>query len=166
MSSSAVAVAYRRGRQKDPPVVHRTRTVGRGTYRTVATNRRQRNTGAGTSRGRKRMPPHYMRRQRDYFLPKSAGISPHSLVSHLTIGFFQVCVRSHFSARAIIWNSSSVSGVRYSFVLHFFFVTHRMALYESEYIVVSCLPCCCSSARACTMARNSPMLFVPCSGPK
>ena len=37
------------------------------------------------------------------FLPKSAGISPHFLVSHLKIGTVILWVRSQFSARAIIW---------------------------------------------------------------
>lgn len=32
------------------------------------------------------------------FLPKSAGISPHFLVSHLRMGTRNLCVRSHSSA--------------------------------------------------------------------
>ena len=55
-----------------------------------------------------------------YFLPKSAGISPHSLVSHFRIRVVYVFSRSHFSARSISLNSSSVSAVRGSLVLHFF----------------------------------------------
>ena len=38
----------------------------------------------------------------DYFRPKSAGISPHSLVSHFKMGFVTRCALSHASARAII----------------------------------------------------------------
>ena len=44
-----------------------------------------------------------MWRKRDYFLPKSAGTSPHFWVSHLMMGLRKLCVRSQFSARCIIW---------------------------------------------------------------
>lgn len=37
-----------------------------------------------------------------HFLPKSAGISPHLLVSHFKMGFVTRCALSHASARAII----------------------------------------------------------------
>ena len=36
------------------------------------------------------------------FLPKSAGISPHFLVSHFSMGVVMLCVRSQFSPRAMI----------------------------------------------------------------
>lgn len=104
--------------------------------------------------------------EHDYpFLPKSAGTSPHRFVSHFSIGTRKEWVLSHISARAITLYSWAVCGVRSSFVLHCRFCTHRMALRLSEYIVFL-MPCFSMRARACTMARNSPMLFVPCTGPK
>lgn len=47
-----------------------------------------------------------------YFLPKSAGISPHCLVSHFRILVVYVFSRNHFSARSISLKSSSVLGSR------------------------------------------------------
>ena len=41
-----------------------------------------------------------------YFLPKSAGISPHCLVSHFRILVVYVFSRNHFSARSISLKSS------------------------------------------------------------
>ena len=38
-----------------------------------------------------------------YFLPKSAGISPHLSVCHLIIGFLYVLFLNHDSALSIIW---------------------------------------------------------------
>ena len=38
-----------------------------------------------------------------YLRPKSAGISPHLAVSHFMMGVRTLCVRSHCSARAMIW---------------------------------------------------------------
>ena len=62
-----------------------------------------------------------------YFLPKSAGISPHCLVSHFNIGVEYLFSLSHFSARSINPNNFSVSAVRESFVLHFFCFTQLIA---------------------------------------
>ena len=47
---------------------------------------------------------------------------------HLIIGVVTACIRNHCSARRMIWNKGSVSGVCASFVLHCFLFTHRMAL--------------------------------------
>ena len=100
-----------------------------------------------------------------YFLPKSAGISPHCSVSHFTIGIVTRCALSHASARSMSWNSCSVSSVRSSSVLQLFLRTQLIAVRLSLYMVIL-RPCLSSIASACTMARNSPMLFVPCTGPK
>ena len=62
-----------------------------------------------------------------YFLPKSAGISPHCLVSHFRILVVYVFSRNHFSARSISLKSSSVLGSRGSFVLHFFCLIQLIA---------------------------------------
>ena len=53
-----------------------------------------------------------------HFRPKSAGISPHSLVFHLMMTLCQACVASHRSARAIISKRRALRAVRSSLVLH------------------------------------------------
>ena len=94
--------------------------------------------------------------------PKSAGISPHNFVSHFTIGTVIACVASQRSARAMSSKTLSLRPVRSSFVLHFFCFIHNIALRLSLHIVKR-TPCCSIHASAWTIAKNSPMLFVPSS---
>ena len=100
-----------------------------------------------------------------HFLPKSAGTSPHFSVSHFSRGTVMGLLCSHASARAMSWNSCSVCGVRARVVLHLRFCTQMSAVRLSLYTGID-MPFCFIRAKACTMARNSPMLFVPCTGPK
>jgi len=68
----------------------------------------------------------------DYFLPKSAGISPQLLVSHLITGFSYVFSDNHFSARVISSKMGWLCLVFSNLVLHFFLTTHFMAFTLSE----------------------------------
>ena len=68
-----------------------------------------------------------------YFLPKSAGISPHFSVSHLLIGVLSGWFSaSHFSARRISSNTTLFFSFSASYVLHFFALIQLMAVRLSE----------------------------------
>ena len=71
-------------------------------------------------------------KRKSYFLPKSAGTSPHWSVSHLSSGVVYLLECNHFSARSISSNNFSVCGVRSSLVLHFFCLTQFKAFRLSE----------------------------------
>lgn len=63
-----------------------------------------------------------------FFLPKSAGTSPHWAVSHFLTSACCGCALNQLSARAIMSNKGAVFSLRSSFVLHCIFFTQRMAL--------------------------------------
>lgn len=101
-----------------------------------------------------------------YLRPKSAGISPHCSVSHFMIRLVYVCVWSHDSARRTSSRILALRALGVTAVLACRFRTHACAVFESENMVTSPRPAFSSMASAWTMARNSPMLFVPpSSGP-
>ena len=63
-----------------------------------------------------------------FFLPKSAGTSPHCAVSHFLTSAWCGFALNQLSARAIMSNKGAVFSLRSSFVLHCIFFTQRMAL--------------------------------------
>ncbi len=122
-----------------------------------------------------------------YLRPKSAGISPHSSVFHFStltpsatpeapIGstvrhVFSIPILTlalffnHSSARWVSWRACAVFGVGFSVVFALPVRNHvravllsvNMGRFKLRFLI---------RASACTRARNSPMLFVPCTGPK
>jgi len=99
-----------------------------------------------------------------YFLPKSALISPHPLVSHFRIVVVYVFVRNHSSASLINWIASLVASHSVNVVFAFLFLTQHIAVFESLYKGTS-NPSRLRNLSPSTSARNSPMLLVPCIGP-
>ena len=67
----------------------------------------------------------------DYFLPKSAGISPHCGVSHFIMGTVISLLASQYSARAMSSKRYPFFAVCGNLVRAFLALTHAIAVAES-----------------------------------
>src|SRR5680860_806736 len=90
-----------------------------------------------------------------HFRPKSAGISPQTLVSHLTMGVLYELFFSQSRARRIKSKSAWFLAVSLSFVLQVRFRTQLRGGGESLWRLGS-LFFCFRKASPCTSAKNSP----------